>query len=117
MISVRRLAGPGSAEDVARKQRELHDRTDYQEMTAVAPMPEPPANAAAAGVVTPPAPANAHVWVADPDGGPDLPGVLVGWQRQDGGWRGQVAYVAHDGVAPALVTAWVGAGEMRPVTG
>lgn len=86
-------------------------------MTAVPPLPPKPSNAAAAGIVTAVDPSRAHVWVADPEGGPDLPGVLIAWQRRGQDWWAQVAFVVYDGVAPALVTQWVEAGVLRPATG
>lgn len=73
---------------------------------------EPAAEPPAAGAPEPPP---RHCWVADPPGHPgSWPGVLLAWERVEGGWRGRVVYVARDGDDAVLVETWLPAAVLRP---
>ncbi len=57
-------------------------------------------------------PARRHCWVTGPDGAPHA-GVIVAWDKHDGAWWAQVAYVVESD--DALVTQWLAAALLRPV--
>ncbi|QYJ05265.1 hypothetical protein KUV85_06205 [Nocardioides panacisoli] len=52
-----------------------------------------------------------HVW-ARPDGPTEMPGLLLGWQRQrDGSWTALVTYVTP---RERIVTEWLTLDQLRP---
>ncbi|MGY1838664.1 MULTISPECIES: hypothetical protein [unclassified Modestobacter] len=57
--------------------------------------------------------AGRHCWVHDPPGHPGRwPGLLVEWRQRDDGWQGRVAYTVPGAHGPALVEAWLPAGQL-----
>jgi len=61
-----------------------------------------------------------HCWVAaadDEDGQGPWPGLVLEWQRRDGGWWAYVVYLAHrhrDGADAVAVQEWVVATRLTP---
>ncbi|MFL6099075.1 MAG: hypothetical protein ACJ71T_03875 [Actinomycetales bacterium] len=56
-----------------------------------------------------------HCWVTGPaeEPGP-WPGLVVHWDRADGGWRAWVVYLVGDGQAQAAVQCWVERARLTP---
>ncbi len=55
-----------------------------------------------------------HCWVHAPPGAAGtVPGLLVEWRQQPGGWQGRVAYAVPGPHGPVLVEAWLPAGSLQ----
>lgn len=76
---------------------------------------EPTAGDAATGEPLRRGPRRRHCWVAGPGGGSGpWPGLVVEWQRDDGGWRARVVYVVGEPDSATTVETWVDAAHLRP---
>jgi len=60
-------------------------------------------------------PRRRHCWVAGPgDGSGPWPGLVVEWQRDDGGWCARVVYLVGEPDSATTVETWVDAAHLRP---
>ncbi len=99
-----------------RSRPSLGERAAYSGVGAAAPSGSPPADAAP----PPRAPSSdrdapgRHCWVHAPPGAPGtVPGLLVEWRQQPGGWQGRVAYAVPGQHGPVLVEAWLPAHSLE----
>lgn len=54
-----------------------------------------------------------HVWVRPEHSPTESPGLVLEWAQEPDGWRALVTYVEPRG---RVVTEWVGADRLRPVS-
>lgn len=71
-------------------------------------------------VPTPPKPPTFHVWVnlgrqASMDA-PEYPGLVLGWRRAAGGWEAFVTYVVPSPESDSVISTWLDARRLKPVS-
>lgn len=56
-----------------------------------------------------------HCWVSGPDDEPGpWPGLVLQWERTEGGWRAWVVYLASEGPDEVVVQCWVERDRLTP---